>query len=340
MIPAGFRHSALAVFLLASSLAAIAQQPVTVALVGEIKIVRGSFPPHRIKVTLETRGLPAGVTYADEEGKFLFRDLVPNMYYVVINDPDYEPVRERIEIRELSGISAFIQVILTPKEATKQQSHKDATSGGSPFLADKAEYEKHYPKDAVREFDKGNKAAQKGSADEAIRHFRKAVSSAGDFYAARNNLGLMLLATQKFQEAEQEFQEVVRLNPSDTQAFFNLGNTYLLTKRFSEAQVAIQEGLKRQPESAFGEFLLGTVYMRTGKPEQAEQKLQQALTIDPNMSKAHLELVNVFLQQQNNAAAISELKAFLKAAPEDSFAPRAQQLLDRLVRQQPPPQPR
>jgi regulator of sirC expression with transglutaminase-like and TPR domain len=63
------------------------------------------------------------------------------------------------------------------------------------------------------------------------------------------------------------------------------------------------------------------------------------LTINPNLSKAHLELANVFLQRQNNAAAISELKAFLKASPEDSFAPRARQLLDRLERQQTTPQP-
>jgi tetratricopeptide (TPR) repeat protein len=326
-----------ATLLMASSIGAFAQTPAqTVDLGGEIKVARGSFPPRPIRVSLETRGLPAGVVYADEEGKFLFRALVPNMYYVVINDPDYEPVRERIEIRELSGNSAMIQIILTPRESTKQRPRKDDTSGGNPFLVDKAEHEKHYPIGAVKEFDKGNKAVQKNSAEEAIRHFKKAVDLAPDFYAARNNLGLVLLGTRNFQDAERQFQEVMQLNPSDTQAYFNLGNTYLLTKRFSDAEVAIQEGLKRQPESAFGEFLLGTVYSRTGKEEQAENALKHALTIDPSMSKAHLELANLFLQHQDNAGAISELKAFLKASPEDSFAPKARQVLDRLTRRQPP----
>lgn len=340
MIPGRLWYLTLATLLMASSIRASAQAPAqTVDLAGEIKVARGSFPPHSIRVSLETRGITAGVVYADDEGKFLFRELLPNMYYVVINDPDYEPVRERIEIRELSGNSARMQIVLTPKESAKQQPRKDDTSGGSPFLVDKSEYEKHYPKDAVKEFEKGNKAAQRNSADEAVRHFKKAVDLAPNFYAARNNLGLMFLTTQNFPDAEKQFQEVVQLNPSDSQAYFNLGNTYLLTKHFSEAQAAIQEGLKRQPESAFGEFLLGSVYSRTGQGEQAEQTLQQALTINPNLSKAHLELVNVFLQRQNNAAAISELKAFLKASPEDSFAPRARQLLDRLERQQTAPKP-
>jgi tetratricopeptide (TPR) repeat protein len=334
MIPARFWIPVLAALLLASSIHAVAQSSgQTVDLGGEIKIVRGSFPPHSIRVTLETRGLPVGAMYTDDEGKFLFRALVPNMYYVVINDPEYEPVRERIEIRELSGNSSLMQITLTPRESAKQQPRKDNTSGGSSFLVDKSEYEKHYPKNAVKEFDKGNKAAQSNSADEAIRHFKRAVELAPDFYAARNNLGLMLLGARNFSDAEQQFQEVVRLNPSDSQAYFNLGNTYLLTKRFYEAQAEILDGLKRQPESAFGEFLLGTVYSRTGNAAQAEQKLEHVLTIDPTMSRAHLELANLFLQQKNNPAAISELKAFLKASPADAFAPQVRVLLNRITSQ-------
>jgi tetratricopeptide (TPR) repeat protein len=334
------RYSACAGLLLVTSIAAMGQATQqTVALGGEIKVVRGSFPPHRIQVTLETRGLPVGVTYADDEGKFLFRDLLPNMYYVIIKDPGFEPVRERIEIRELQGPVAMIQIILTPRESTKQQPRKDSTSGGSPFLVDKSEYEKHYPKGAVKEFDKGNKAAEKNSADEAIRHFNKAVDLAPDFYAARNNLGLMLLGTRNFQQAEQQFQEVLRLNPSDSQAYFNLGNTYLLARQFSDAQAAIQEGLKRQPDSAFGEFLLGSVYSRTGNQAEAERTLQHALTINPGLTKAHLELVNLYLREQKDGDAVAELKAFLKASPKDPFAPKVRELLNRLERQQPAPQP-
>src|ERR1022692_1818641 len=70
------------------------------------------------------------------------------------------------------------------------------------------------------------------AADDAVRHFKKAVSLAPDFYAARNNLGLMYLTTQNFVDAEQQFREVVRLHPTDSQAYFNLGNTCLLSQRF------------------------------------------------------------------------------------------------------------
>jgi TolA-binding protein len=336
MIPVTrFRAPALAVLLWTSSFFASAQQSEqTVTLIGEIKISRGSFPPHRIEVTLETRGAPVDVKYADDEGKFMFAGLFPNVYYVVIKDSDFQPVRERVEVRAFAGNSVVIQILMIPKESAKQAGAKDSTSGGNPFLVDKAEYEKSYPKDAVKEFDKGNKAAQKNATDDAVRHLKKAVSLAADFYAARNNLGLVYLTAQKFQDAEQEFREVVRLNPSDSQAYFNLGNTYLLTKRFPEAHNAIREGLNRRPDSDFGQFLLGTVYSRTGNKTQAEEVLQHVVTMNPGMSKAHLELVNLYLQQRKNAEAIAELKAFLKTSPEDPFAPKAREVLNRLEHQQ------
>jgi len=335
MIPsARFRHEFLAAILLASFLPLFAQQnQQTTVLIGEIKVARGSFPPHHIEVTLETRGAPVGETYADDEGKFLFAGLWPNVYYVVIKDTDFEPVRQQVEVRALAGNSAFVQVILVPKSSSKQASHKDDTSGENPFIVDKSEFEKRYPKDAVKEFDKGNKSARGNATDEAVQHFKKAVSLAPDFYAARNNLGLMHLAKQNFQDAEQQFQEVVRLNPSDSQAYFNLGNTYLLRQRFPEAQETIQEGLQRQPDSAFGQFLLAAIYSRTGDRAQAEQIFQRVLTINPGMSKAHLELVNLYLQQNKNSEAMAELRAFLKASPDDPFAPKAREVLSRLERQ-------
>src|SRR5690242_11916670 len=90
-----------------------AQQSQHYSLMDEIHINRGLFPPRRLEVILETRGERAGATYADNEGKFAFNQLVPNVYYVVINDPEFEPVRQSYEIRELSGSNNFVQVTLT-----------------------------------------------------------------------------------------------------------------------------------------------------------------------------------------------------------------------------------
>lgn len=307
----------------------LAQQSQQYGLTGELQVSRGSFPPHRIEVILETRGTRAGATYADNEGKFSFSVPLPNVYHVVVNDPDFEPVRVSYEIRELSGFNNFIQIALVPKQHTSTA----PAAGTNPFLVNTQEYSRHFGKDAMKEFDKGNKAKQKGENDDAIRHFSKAVAIAPDFYEARNNLGLMYLGKMDFPNAEKQFSEVLRINPSDDQAYFNLGNTYLLSGRFPEAEQAVKGGLQRRPDSAFGDLLLGMVYSRTGNKENAERLLRQSLQNDSSMSKARLELVNLYLQERRNNEAITELKAFLKSSPNDPFAPKAQQVLTRLESQ-------
>jgi tetratricopeptide (TPR) repeat protein len=303
-----------------------AQQSQQYGLTGELQVSRGSFPPHRIEVILETRGTRAGATYTDNEGKFSFSIPLPNVYYVVVNDPDFEPVRQSYEIRELSGFNNFIQITLNPK----QHDSARPAAGTNPFLVNAQEYSKHFGKDAMKEFEKGNKARQQGETDDAIRHFDKAVAIAPTFYEARNSLGLMYLAKMDFPNAEKQFSEVLKINPSDDQAYFNLGNAYLLSGHFPEAEQAVKGGLERRPDSAFGELLLGMIYSRTGDKQRAEQLLRQSLETDSTMSKARLELVNLYLKENRRQDAITELKAFLKSSPTDPFAPKAQQVLTRL----------
>jgi outer membrane protein assembly factor BamD (BamD/ComL family) len=48
------------------------------------------------------------------------------------------------------------------------------------------------------------------------------------------------------------------------------------------------------------------------------------------MSKSHLALVNLYMQQKRPGDAASELRVFLKNFPEDPFAPKAKQVLEKL----------
>jgi Tfp pilus assembly protein PilF len=126
---------------------------------------------------------------------------------------------------------------------------------------------------------------------------------------------------------------VIKINPSDAAAYFNLGNLYFLTQKYRDAARWLDEGLAKEPNNPLGHFLRGSVCSRTGKPELAEKELRNALQLDPKMTKAHLALVNLYLKQQRSANAVSELKEFLKAAPNDAFAPKAREVLKKLESQ-------
>jgi len=300
------------------------------AIAGQITVSRASFPPDRIKVTLQTRGIVVTEAWTDDEGKFVFHDLPSNIYHVIINDEHYEPYQQDVRVDPHLSTVNIISINLRPKPSANANARRPDVSGTNPYLIDLTEYEKQFPKKAVKEFERGADAQASGNNDEAIRHFQSALKLAPTFYPAHNNLGTAYLGQSNFSAAQVEFETVLKLKPSDTEAYFNLANVFLLTNRYDESLRTLEDGLRKQPNSGFGEFLLGSVYNRMGRLPEAERALRDAMRLDPNLSRAHLELVNLYLSQQRTHEATDELKFFLKSFPFDPLVPHARQVLVRL----------
>jgi len=316
--------------LLLSSAVPAASQMDTGAIAGQIRVSRANFPPDRIEVTLETRGITVNESWTDNEGKFIFHSLPGNLYHVIINDEHYEPYQEDVKVEPHINPVNLLSITLKPRAQTKSDAQRPTIAGANPYLIDLTEYEKQFPKKAVKEFERGADAQAEGNNDEAIRHFQSALKLAPTFYPAHNNLGTAYLGQSNFTAAQAEFETVLKLKPSDTEAYFNLANVFLLTNNYDESLRMVEEGLRRQPNSGFGQFLLGSVYNRMGKLPEAERALRDAVRLDPSLSRAHLELVNLYLRQQRTQEATDELKYFLKAFPSDPFAHHARQVLVRL----------
>jgi Tfp pilus assembly protein PilF len=295
-------------------------------IVGQIRISPGTEIKAPVLVTLSSRGATINSIYTDNEGRFGFNGLAANLYHVMVNENGYLPVQEDVSV----GVNSMqiLTIYLVPNETQA----KSATSikGGNTRLAGSTQLTQQIPKAARKQYEKGVRSDKDGKPDEAIAHYQKAVELAPDFYEARNNLGSDLLSKSKFPEARQQFEKVITINPSDAAAYFNLANLSLLTQQYDQAQSWVEQGLSKQPDSAFGQFLLGSLYGKSGKPGEAEVALKRCLELDPFMSKAHLALVNLYLQQKRDNDAASELRLFLKNFPEDPFAPKARQVLQKL----------
>jgi Flp pilus assembly protein TadD len=300
-------------------------------IIGEVRAPRGDVPPHQILVELRLHGGTVESVYTDNDGRFGFSNLQANGYRIFINDEDYYPVDERADVNPEVMPYTRVQINLRPREERKRDDPRGArASGGNPYLVDPADYNKRFPKRALKEYERGIDAERKGNHDEAIAHYQSALKIAPEYYPAHNNLGSIYLSKADFTSAEEQFQEAVRLDRNDAQAYFNLGNVFLLKGRYSESEVAVSAGLQRQPDSAFGHFLQGSLYGRTGKLPEAEKSLRAALQLDRTMWQAHLQLVSLYLQQQRRQHAIDELQVFLKAFPSVSATPKAKELLQKL----------
>jgi tetratricopeptide (TPR) repeat protein len=300
------------------------------SVVGSIQVVRGDFPSHPILVELQLHQATISSAYCDNQGRFGFYGLGSNLYHVVVKDDEYNPVDEQANLNLMASAQAVVQIRLIPKEHLKKDPVSDRVKGSNPFLVDSSEYNRHFDKKAVKEFQKGVEADQRGKREDAIQHYQVALRLAPDYYPAHNNLGSDYLSKADLQSAQVQFEEAIRLNQNDAQAYFNLGNVFVMRGRYPEAEHVLEEGMKRLPDSAFGQFLFGSLYSRTGRLPEAEQRLRQALQLDPSMSQAHLQLVNLYLEEKRTPDAIGELRSYLKAFPDGAYAPRAREMLKKL----------
>lgn len=326
-VPALIGSFLLLAFLLAPS--ASGQQPSLGRIVGQMHVLHGDSPAHPVMVSLEFRGYNIKEAYADAQGRFGFEGLAANLYRVIVNDEDYNPVNELVTVNPAANPLNIVEITLTARVKTKEDPLKARTSS-NPYLVNPADYNKKFPKKAVKEFERGVKSDAEGNHAEAIRHYQSALKIAPEYYPAHNNLGSSYMSTSNFTEAKTQFEEAIRLNKEDSEAYFNLGNLFLLTKNYDESSKIIAGGLRLRPDSAFGHFLMGSLYSHTGQPTDAEASLRRSLQLDPKMSQSYLQLVNLYMQQGRQSEAIEELEAYLKAFPDTPFSPKARDLLKRL----------
>jgi tetratricopeptide (TPR) repeat protein len=301
----------------------------TRGIAGSMMTSRGETPDHAVRVTLEARGSVIGATFSDSAGKFSFAGLSSGFYHTLVNDEKYRPIDESVEVDPAINDPTIVRLILVPKESAHPES---PAPGKNPSMAGSAEL-KQFPKPALKEFEKGVKAAKDGRTDEAIVHYQKAIKLAPDLYLARNNLGTAYLGQSQFAAAREEFEQVIKINPSDAAAYFNLGNLFLMTGKYEDAAHWLDQGLGREPNNALGHFLVGVLCTRTGNVSRAEKELRAALQLDPKTSKAHLALVNLYRQQGRTADAADELRHFLKDFPNDPDGLKAQEVLQKLEAQ-------
>jgi protein O-mannosyl-transferase len=139
----------------------------------------------------------------------------------------------------------------------------------------------------------------------------------GESLFARNNLGNALAAEGRFDEAVDQFQRALRIDPNDPDAVYNLGNALARQGNFEAAGKQLQQALKINPNNAMAAYDLGNVRARQGRFDEAMDQFQRALKIDPGLAKAHYNMGGLLTQQAKLDEAIAHFRQVMRLAPGD-----------------------
>jgi tetratricopeptide (TPR) repeat protein len=87
---------------------------------------------------------------------------------------------------------------------------------------------------------------------------------------------------RRYEEALQDLNRALELDPNNTQALATRGNTYLLIERNEEALQVLNRALQLDPNNTQTLGLRGDTYRKMKRYEQALQDFTRGLQLDPN----------------------------------------------------------
>jgi protein O-GlcNAc transferase len=121
------------------------------------------------------------------------------------------------------------------------------------------------------------------------------------------DLGMNLISQQKFEDARDAFEEVLRLDPQNMKALDNLGMAQYKNGDLEAAEQTYLRAVDVDPNDVDAFKGLGDIYMDRGETGRAAEMYRKALEIKPNHFGAAGALAYLLYQQKDYQGAVDAL---------------------------------
>jgi tetratricopeptide (TPR) repeat protein len=148
----------------------------------------------------------------------------------------------------------------------------------------------------------------------AEQHYRAALAVAPDHANANYNLGFVLQASGRPEEALVCYARALERQPGHLYARNALGRLHQERGEHELARAAYEDVLARAP-FADAELNLGSLEAQLGRPDLARAHYESALAIDPDYAGAHFNLGRLLLAAGEDEAALAAFERALAIDP-------------------------
>jgi tetratricopeptide (TPR) repeat protein len=164
----------------------------------------------------------------------------------------------------------------------------------------------------------GNALVESGNLEAAVRNYQTSLQIAPDelihLEEAHYNLGCVLSSQKKFQEAEVQFGEALRLNDNNADAHAGLGNVMTVQKKYAEARAEYANARRLKPDDASIRKALAVATVMA-ESETALTNFYETLKVKPS-SEAHVQIAAILIIQGNYQDAAEHYHAALQLQPD------------------------
>ncbi len=175
---------------------------------------------------------------------------------------------------------------------------------------------------AVALLDRGLALDQVGRTQDAIAETERAVQLDPKLVAAHTNLIILYGRIGKVEKAEEQYREVLALNPAQFDQFghahYAYGVVMMEQRRYPEAEQALRRALQGNAFNAPVHNNLGYVLECEGKVSEAIAEYRKSLESDPNFRQARFNLGRILVNHEKYREGIEEISKTLTPVDENT----------------------
>jgi len=278
----------------------------------------------RVRIRLSTMTRGDRVFTSNEKGAFAFRGLPSGSYTITIDrEVEYKPYTTSVDVVQIRGGGNPTPTVVTLNIRLEYKDRNKAGIVDSTLLSIPEKARSHYS-NGIEESKKGNRQA-------AIEEFKQAIAEHPSFTLAFNELGVQYLKLNRVEEADQAFQNALKIDPDSFPALTNRGLANIMMKRYGEAVPILRKALKKNDQSAVCHYLLGQALANLGLFDEAEKELLVSLKLGKEqMKEAHRILAIIYSSRGVKKKAAKELETYLQLAPDTPDAALIKEMIRRL----------
>jgi len=133
-------------------------------------------------------------------------------------------------------------------------------------------------------------AMNQGALEQALLHLTSGLKNNPAHEQGLFHLGKTYVHLNRLEEAQQQFQKVIKIAPGNAFAHLQLGQVLHKMGQLAAAATAYQAALKIFPENAIALTNLGTIHAQSGNLPAALEAFQKAVRAQPSYALAHNNL--------------------------------------------------
>lgn len=151
--------------------------------------------------------------------------------------------------------------------------------------------------------------------DVGVDYFLKLITNYPLVTEYRLSLGKMLLMDERYQQAEEIFRQIIKLEEKPKEAYVELAKVLRAENNPGEALDLLLKAAVLDPADAEPLFLAGNIYLDLRKPQEASVQFQRVLTINKLYPLVQYQLGRAALMMNDPKTALNYTEAEKRANP-------------------------